>query len=180
MNLFYVDAVIGTKYFATIQGRVRECFFLGTEGVKKRGCCLCFYLLYVAGIGFVKFPFARHNETMNSWYYGLSFDSILGESVDDLRDGKFIQAFYGTSDNPNCAGLFQRYIPELYWGDYTSPWAYAFSEETFIPYVEYEIQWTFWRIDEKGFHHDIDLSKYYLSEQDCRDANYNRFDPITF
>lgn len=180
MNLFYVDAVIGAKYFATIQGRVRECFFLGTEGVKMQGNCFCFYLLDVAGIGFLKHPFEGYCDTMNSWYYGLSFDSILGESVDDLREGNYIQAFFGTYNNANCMELFQRYLPELYWGENVSPWAYVFDERTFIPRAEYKIPWTFWKIDEKGFHHDIDLSKYYLSKQECRDDNYSRFDPITF
>lgn len=180
MNLFYVDAVIGTKYYAPIQGSVRECFFLGTEGQMIQGTCYCFYLLDVAGIGYKKVPFEGQFDKMDSWCKGLSFDSILADSVEDLREGKFVQAFFGSHKYENCAELFRRYIPELHWGDNTSPWAYVFDEMTLAPREQYMIPWSCWRMDDKGFVHDIDLSKYYLTKQECRDANYDRFEPITF
>lgn len=139
MDLFYVDAVIGAKYYAPIDGRLRECVFLGTEGQMEKGTCYCFYLLDVAGIGYTKVLFEGFFDTMNSWCNGLSIDSILAESVEDLREGKFVQAFFGSHKYENCAELFQRYLPKLHWGDHTSPWAYVFDERTFTPREKYQI-----------------------------------------
>ena len=180
MDLFYVDAVIGAKYYAPIDGRIRECVFLGTEGQMVKSFCRCFYLLDVAGMGFQKILFHESYAPIGSWCNGPSIDSFLAESVEDLREGKFVQAFFGSHKSVNCAELFQRYLPELHWGDYTSPWAYTFDERTFSPQEVYSIPWNYWRIDGNGFVHDIDLSKYYFTKQECRDANYDRFEPITF
>lgn len=180
MDLFFVDAVIGSKYYAIIRGRVREVFFLGTEGIVNTTHFEYYYCLDVAGIGFIKIQYTEINTDYGKWSQGLTFDSILTESVDDFLEKKYVQARFFSRKVDDCIPMFCELIPQVHWGIYETPWAFSWNDEYLRPQKK-EIGdiWT-WHYDHNGFTHDINLSNLYFSEQECLYANADKFKPISF
>lgn len=174
MTILQSSAEYGKIYYVEYRGAIRQCRLVSTHGSNGK----CWYQLEVAGVGEVNLPMAHRSD---SWWYTSQIESILAESPEDLRRGKFLVDGYGTTSNAYNYRFIKPFLPNYepcvcgggitFW-KWDGVRARCYYENGEFP----------WRIDKDGFHCSINAPLLTEGRYDSKDAceNANAPEVVTF
>lgn len=168
MTILQSSADYDKVYYVEYQGVIRQCRLIATQGRGHH----CEYRLEVAGVGEVLVPF-RPKES-DRWWYCSKVQSILAESPEDLRRGKYLEDSYGTTQNAYNERFLQPFFPNykvcicgggiIFW-EWDGVRARCYYEKGEFP----------WFIDREGFHCSINAPVLtegrYGDPDECERAN---------
>lgn len=175
MYVLQSSADFNKVYYVEYQGAIRQCKLISTQG---RGS-LCEYRLNVAGIGEVLIPF-RPKESDN-WWYNSQVKSILAETPEDLRRGKFVIDSYGSTGNAYNYRFLKPFFPN--YDVCICGGGIIFWEWNGMRAVCYSVKGEFpWFIDEKGFHCALNAKEMVTGRYDEKDKCEKEHTPevVTF
>ena len=179
MQVLRVNAVYGSKYVILAQGRVRECFFIGTTFDKKCNGTYPHLIVDAAGIGEVRIQLETHHFPENK--EGLEeYETPMANTYNDFRNKNFIT--YNALDDGREIGVSElsKLLPNF---------SYDASKKAFVGYLwdaetlsakKEEVNWEMWRLDAEGLATDIPQNYYYPSAEACEADHEEELRLVTF
>lgn len=168
MEILKCNAEFNRVYYVEVNGSLRECKFIRTEGSSKQNP---YYVLDIALMGKVEIQ-ANRQRFFDKWYYNSKIPSILYETIEDFRNNQPIMDEYGSMSN-----CFNRnFIEPLFTkcstcncGGSVYIWKWdGCKAEKYIVNMNNVI----WHWDAEGFHCSLnDMKGCYRSEKECKDNN---------
>lgn len=171
MYILKSSADFDKVYYVEYKRKIHQCKFIATEHDGNRDA---HYILDVAGVGRVALP--HHIESGSGWYNTSQGKSILAESVEDLRKGKYLVDWYGTTNNAYNSRFLQPLFPHYdvcICGGGIRFWKWdGIRAQSYLVTRDKDI---YWRYDKDGFHcilNEEDIVKdRYPSRKACEDAH---------
>ena len=171
MTILKSSADYDKVYYVVYNDKIHQCKFLGTRS-GMRGRAL--YMLNIAGVGIVNMPCKEGHNLYPDWWNTSRHPSILAESVENLRKGRFIEDYFGSTNNAYNYGFLKDFLPNYDicgcgGGIYFWHWN-GYKAERYKVTGDYE-----WFIDQLGFHcilnrEDVVDGRYSTSKE-CEEAN---------
>lgn len=158
-------------YYVVYNNKIHQCKFLGTRNAPRASAV---YILDIAGVGIASLPCRMGHNLYPDWYNTSRHPSILAESVEDLRNGKYLEDNFGTTRNAYNYGFLKDLFPHYdicFCGGGIRFWRWN-GVKAELCYVTGEYEWFF---DQYGFHcilnrEDI-VADRYRTREECEKAN---------
>jgi hypothetical protein len=170
MNILKCVAEYDKVYYVVYKNKIHQCKFIATELVNGEAC----YILDVAGVGTISIP--NRIPSGGGWWNSSRCESILAESPEDIRRGKYLLDWYGTTNNAYNSRFLEPLFP--HYDVCVCGGGILFWEWDGIKAVCYRVQENvpiYWRYDKDGFHCSLnrmpDIEDRYPSRKACEDAH---------
>ena len=172
-SLWHLEAEYGCKYYAYVEGRLREVYLIAAIYDMYCERDLPQYILRAAGLeGEVRVNMLLTDNDDSGSFHDYTIDTILAESVEDYYNEKFLKmhhVYVKAGEQPS--EYIREYFPEGF--DFTG---YKCKDGKIYREI-YKVNQ--WRFDKNGLITDIDLSSLYLTYQECFEK-HPELSPITF
>jgi hypothetical protein len=173
MNILQSTAEYGKTYYVEYDRAIRQCRLIATHGTYNGE----WYTLEVAGVGEVDILLRLPMTLSGGWWYSSKTPSILAESPEDIRNGRFLTDNYGSTDNAYNYEFMKQFLPNYepcVSGGGITFWAWDGVRAK----RHYESKEFPWRIDAKGFHCSINAKSLTDGRYDSKDACEKANQPV--
>lgn len=168
MEILKCNAEFNRVYYVVVNGSLRECKFIRTEGSSKQ---TPYYVLDIALMGKVKIQ-ANRQRFFDKWYYNSKIPSILYETIEDFRNNQPIMDEYGSMSNCFNSNFIEPLFTKCSTcncggGVYIWKWDGCKAKKYIV-----NMNNVIWHWDAEGFHCNLnDMKGCYRSEKECKDNN---------